>query len=149
MTAKRENSLKYFRRIFGTMWKNHIPTFFRTWFSFQCPSSWPRTANISGVVQPLTFFLSFLAFSSSVASLASASSYRRIEFLGATVSQKKCGNTYFHFVFFRFQFFPFALLQKCVEQDDALEFEESVEVRVAVRRPLGSLDNEKLVQWKI
>ena len=37
--------------------------FFNTWFSFQCPSSWPSTASISSFLQPC-----FLDFSSSSSS---------------------------------------------------------------------------------
>ena len=37
----------------------------------------------------------------------------------------------------------------CSLNDDPLEVEESIEVGVAVRRPLGALHNEELVEWEL
>ena len=52
-------------------------------------------------------------------------------------------------VFFSLEFVSLRFFQKGVEQNDSLESEESVEVSVAVGRPLGAFDDEKLVERKL
>ena len=45
--------------------------------------------------------------------------------------------------------FLLALLNKGVEQDDALVFEESIHVGIAVSTASGAVDQEELGQWEL
>ena len=51
--------------------------------------------------------------------------------------------------FFCLEFISLRFFEKGVEQNDPLESEESVEVSVAVRRPLGAFDDEEFVERKL